>query len=85
MTAVLRRLRVIVKRHLARVVLVIEFCDDCGVAQPLIWTAADGLWATVTEQPLATDMGGVLCPPCFDRRARGQGRLLRWVPREMGR
>jgi hypothetical protein len=61
----MRRIRVAIKTWLARVMLVIEFCHDCGREQLLVWTAADDLWAAVFGQ---TDGGGVLCPSCFDRR-----------------
>ena len=74
------RLRVALKTWLARHHLVIEFCRDCGAEQPLVWTAADDLWAAVTGRTLEPNMGGVLCPSCFDRRAMAQGRFLRWVP-----
>lgn len=57
----------------------IERCQDCGIPQPVIWTAPDQLWAAVTGR---NDGDGVLCPMCFDRKAREQGRFLRWVPRE---
>jgi hypothetical protein len=64
------------KLHLAGVVGLIEYCDDCGIRQPLVWYAADELWLAVTG-----DVGGVLCPECFDRRARGNLHgLIRWTP-----
>lgn len=65
------------KSWLARVMLINEFCHDCGRRQPVYWAAGDDLWAAVTGR---TDGGGVLCPDCFDRRALAQGRLLVWVP-----
>lgn len=74
------RLRVLLKTWLAHHRLVLEFCQDCGVGQPVVWTASDDLWAYVMRQPLDTDMGGVVCPPCFDRRATTLGIFLRWVP-----
>lgn len=76
------RLRIAFRSWLARHRLVIEFCDECGRTQPLVWTAPNALWASVTDRPTDTDMGGVLCPECFDRRAVAQGRFLRWVPVE---
>ena len=65
----------IVKRLLAKVTLVIEFCHDCGVRQPVVWTATDGLWAEVMGGP-----SGVVCPACFDKRAEAKGLMLRWEP-----
>lgn len=56
-----------------------EFCKDCGVSQPLIWHAANDLWAEVRDASIEDD-GGVLCPWCFDRRARKRGIYLCWVP-----
>lgn len=76
------RLRVRFKKWLARHRLVIEFCKDCGVTQPLVWTADDALWAIVSGRG---DGGGVLCPKCFDNRADAMGLMLRWVPVAEGR
>lgn len=70
-------LRARIKRWLARHTLVIEFCDDCGTRQRLVWTASDQLWSQVSGHG---NGGGVLCPNCFDRRADQMGYLLRWVP-----
>ena len=62
--------------HLAGLVSLVEYCDDCGVKQPLVWYAADDLWFAVTG-----DVGGVLCPRCFSRRARREGvGLIVWTP-----
>lgn len=55
----------------------IESCHDCGIEQPLIWTAPDGLWVKVTG---ITDGSGVFCPRCFNKRAGANVGLLRWVP-----
>lgn len=71
----LRRARVLAKRMLARFTLVIEFCHDCGVRQPLVWRAADDLWLEVMGDP-----GGVVCPVCFTRRADALGISLDWRP-----
>jgi hypothetical protein len=70
-------IRAAIKRFLARHMLVIEFCHDCGVRQPLVWTAPDDLWADVSGEG---DGGGVLCPRCFTNRADALGYFLRWVP-----
>lgn len=60
--------------------MLIEYCRDCGVRQPVVWWSPNELWAELTGQPLAADMGGVLCPNCFDRRAEKHGIWLRWHP-----
>ncbi|HXI19139.1 MAG TPA: hypothetical protein VNM48_22465 [Chloroflexota bacterium] len=65
-----------IKSALAHVTVVIEFCDDCGRRQPLVWTADDAVWAE-----FAPPDGGVLCPECFDKRADRKGVMLRWVPK----
>jgi hypothetical protein len=57
--------------------LIIEFCHDCGVRQPLTWLASDELWKEVTGY---REGEGVYCPRCFQRRARQCGIFLRWVP-----
>ena len=73
-----RQIRIAFKRHAAKYfVPVIEFCDDCGVRQPLTWTADDALWERVSGKK----EGGVLCPKCFDRRASEMGLFIRWIPR----
>lgn len=74
------KLLVAIKSLLARFTTIIEFCHDCGVKQPLVWHADNELWALVTDQPVDNDMGGVLCPKCFDRRTRALGVHLYWVP-----
>jgi hypothetical protein len=55
----------------------IEFCHDCGIEQPLVWSAPDWVWREVMER---TDGGGVVCPRCFDARARAKGMVLYWKP-----
>jgi hypothetical protein len=57
--------------------LLIEYCDDCGIRQPLVWWCNDKqLWSEIT--------GGVgtHCPKCFDARAAKLGIHLRWYPLE---
>lgn len=63
------------KLHLNGVVNMIEYCDDCGRKQPLVWHAQDEVWLEVTG-----DVGGVLCPECFDKRAHDLGIMLYWRP-----
>ena len=43
----------------------VEFCRDCGVQQSIVWHADDAAWVKVIG-------GGVVCPPCFDARAKGK-------------
>lgn len=60
----------------------IEFCDDCGIKQPLVWRADNALWAEIIGKPWdggREGPGGVLCPTCFDRRAERLGILLNWT------
>jgi len=61
--------------HLAGLVNLVEFCDTCGIRQPLVWYAADAVWLRVTGDP-----GGVLCPRCFAEKAVRAGLFIRWVP-----
>lgn len=72
---VFRGVRVAVKRFAARHWLIIEYCKDCGVKQPVVWTADDELWNLVWGND-----GGVLCPRCFDSRCRRLGLFLLWMP-----
>lgn len=65
----------ICKLHLAGMVNLVEYCDDCGVRQPLVWYSADQVWREVTGE-----VGGVLCPRCFNDRAGRKGLLLYWSP-----
>ena len=60
----------------------IEYCEGCGVRQPLVWWSNNALWADVTgeETPAGDNASGILCPECFDRRAATRGIALRWHP-----
>lgn len=69
------RLLARIKRMLAKVVMVIEFCHECGIQQPIVWTADDVLWAEIMGGP-----AGVLCPSCFSRKCEQRGMFLRWRP-----
>ena len=71
---ILYALRKLIKRLLCRFILVIEYCDCCGVRQPLIWHVPHSLWMYVTE-----DENAIYCPKCFDRLAGEKGLLLRWT------
>ena len=77
----MRRLVVWTKTFACHFMVIVEFCDDCGRRQPLVWTSSDALWTETTgKQSVLTDGGGVLCPECFDKKARANGLMLRWVP-----
>lgn len=73
-------LRVLFKRAVIWIGLgylftLIEFCRDCGIEQPVVWSASDELWAEVMgvrQSPL--------CPACFDLRLQILGIGVRWVP-----
>lgn len=54
-------------------------CRDCGTTN-IVWFADNALWNLVVGGPGATDdPGGVVCVPCFDRRAQqAMGRRLTW-------
>ena len=54
---------------------IIEYCEDCGIKQALVWHADDKLWLAVTGK-----VNGVFCPECFDRRAWDKGIDLSWKP-----
>jgi hypothetical protein len=73
-------LRAWIKTWIAKWMTVIEFCHDCGVEQPLVWWADDQAWSEVTGEKLDNDMAGILCPECFDRRAKTKGIAFRWKP-----
>lgn len=65
-----------------------EICRDCGGNMAFdeclnpsdgpdfsyIWRAPDELWHEVT----GWQNWGILCIPCFNRRAQDQGKLLYW-------
>jgi hypothetical protein len=78
----LYRVRIALKTLAARHRTVIEFCDDCGVRQPVVWSADNALWAKVigkTWDGSSEGPGGVLCPRCFDSRARRLGLGVRFT------
>lgn len=53
--------------------LLIEYCDDCGIEQPVVWWCKDqALWNHVTGG------SGSHCPTCFSRRAEELGILVHW-------
>lgn len=60
----------------------IEYCEACGIRQPLVWWSPDSLWSELTGEAVVKgdNMPGTLCPLCFDDRAHSRGILLRWHP-----
>jgi len=62
--------------------MLIEYCEDCGSKQPLVWWSGNALWERLTNHatPNGDNAAGILCPRCFDRRATDAGLLLRWRP-----
>ena len=71
----LRWLRRTWKGVICKFMVIIEYCHDCGIEQPVVWTADDDLWMLVNGSPY-----GVLCPRCFGIRAEKMGLFLRWKP-----
>lgn len=54
----------------------IEYCNECGIRQPLDWWCPDPeLWKALNGAE-----NGVLCPECFSARADRDGHFLRWYP-----
>lgn len=58
--------------------MLIEYCNACGVRQPLVWWCRDTrLWTKVNGTE-----GGALCPQCFTEKANRLGIFIRWYPRD---
>ncbi len=53
----------------------IEYCNVCGIRQPLVWWAENELWLKLVGSNY-----GALCPRCFDKRAYKAGLYLTWKP-----
>lgn len=62
--------------------MLVEYCEDCGIQQPLVWWSDNDLWEELTgyETPAGDNATGIICPRCFDARAERAGILLRWYP-----
>lgn len=53
-------------------------CQDCGAVN-MVWFADNETWNLVMGGPDATeDPGGVVCVPCFGRRAEQAGVRRAW-------
>jgi hypothetical protein len=48
-----------------------EICGECGRPVDQVWLASDALWRDVMGHE-----GGLLCIPCFEKKA---GRFVRWI------
>lgn len=60
-----------------------ERCQDCGQPYEYVWWCFDPfLWKAVTghEKPPGDNAPGLLCIPCFDRRARDLCCWIEWAP-----
>lgn len=63
--------------------MLIEYCQDCGIEQPVLWHAENELYSAVSgvsPHDASGNISGCLCPRCFDCRAEAKGIFLRWVP-----
>lgn len=69
------KIKLFIKHILAKFCLITEFCHECGVKQPLVWTAPNDLWIRIVGHA-----GGVLCPKCFDKKCAERGMFVRWIP-----
>jgi hypothetical protein len=52
-----------------------ELCQECGRRYGLIWWAPQPLW-----DALMPTGGGLLCPACFNKKAKKAGFRLNWTP-----
>jgi hypothetical protein len=59
-------------------IVVVEYCDRCGIQIDQIWQAPAWMWEDVTGQ---LDGGGIRCVRCFTVEARRKGIHLQWVAR----
>jgi hypothetical protein len=71
------KLRLLLKNIMCRIGIgdwLIEYCDECGRRQPLVW------WCDSQEVyfKVTGDRLGSPCPECFNRIAHERGFFLRW-------
>lgn len=52
-----------------------ETCQECGRRHHLLWHSPQPLWDELIGRP-----GGILCPRCFDAKARATGIWTLWTP-----
>lgn len=51
-----------------------ELCLICGKRYLTVWRCPDKIWKKVFK----SSSSGLICPECFDRRAREKGINLYW-------
>ena len=66
----------LLKQWLARHMLIIEFCGDCGRRVGQVWHTSDTLWTLLV--PDDATRPGTMCVRCFDRRAQASGLMIYW-------
>lgn len=54
-------------------------CQDCGTPDNIVWTIESVFWNRVLGgEGARDDPGGLLCVPCFVKRADAAGFVCRW-------
>lgn len=72
----LARIKTLICR--SRVVVLPEFCHECGrEVEQVWWCENDEWWARLTSG------NEILCVRCFDKRAQSRGVLFRFVATEI--
>lgn len=71
-------LRIALRTLAMRVMLIPEWCRDCGRTIQHTWNAPNRLWVDVMGEN-----AGPRCIRCFDKRARRRGWWLIWEPVRM--
>jgi hypothetical protein len=67
------KLRVWIKRFLARYMLVMEYCKTCGREVECVFHVDDSIWEDVVGDP-----GTIRCLRCFCSAAEKKGHYFRW-------
>jgi hypothetical protein len=63
-----------IKSILPNWIIRVEFCQRCGIRQPLAWQCdSDEIWKEINGTT-----NGVLCPKCFDAIAKKKGIFIMW-------
>lgn len=58
-----------------------ELCEECGGRNQFIWWSPQPLWNELHDDRYS----GLLCPRCFDAKARAAGIMVNWTPMVVGR